>query len=150
PCQFRSERACHRVTLSPSHLVILFRWDLANSVRSGAIIDPNSFVRIRDCSAGNPLMGMMVGRRRSPGRDFPGPQRGNRIGWTAPLRFCLAAWATSARAADLNQAEALYRAGKYDECARLAEQEIAGRGWGERWRSLKIAAELARGKYAEA
>src|SRR5262249_51150094 len=94
--------------------------------------------------------GMMRGRRRSPGREFAGPERGNRIGWTAPLLFCLAASASSARAADLDQAEALYRAGKYDECARLAEQEIAGRGWGDRWRSLKLAAELARGKYAEA
>src|SRR5262245_20488663 len=97
-------------------------------------------------------MGMLVGRHRFPGREIPGPVRGNRIGRTAPLLFLLtvAAWAASATAAELNQAEALFRAGKYDECAQLAEQEIAGRAWSERWRSLKIAAELARGKYAEA
>ena len=94
-------------------------------------------------------MGIMVGRRRSPGRDLPGPARGQRIGRIAPLLFCLAAGASSATAADLEQAEALFRAGKYDECAQLAEQEIAGR-LSDRWPSLKIAAELARGKYAEA
>ena len=54
-------------------------------------------------------------------------------------------------AADLEEAEALFRTGKYDECARMAAEEIAGvEGWGERWRVLKISAEMQRGKYAEA
>ena len=44
-----------------------------------------------------------------------------------------------------------YRAGKYDECTRLAEAEIAGGdAWNERWRVLKISAQLQRGQYAEA
>ncbi len=54
-------------------------------------------------------------------------------------------------AADLDEAEALFRAGKYDDCARVAAEEISGaEGWTERWRSLKISSEMQRGKYAEA
>ena len=52
-------------------------------------------------------------------------------------------------AADLDEAEALLR-GKYDECQKLAAEEIDGLGWNERWRVLRISSELARGKYAEA
>jgi tetratricopeptide (TPR) repeat protein len=56
-----------------------------------------------------------------------------------------------AGAADLEEAEALFRAGKYDECARMAAEEIAGvQGWSERWRTLKISAEMEQGKYDEA
>jgi tetratricopeptide (TPR) repeat protein len=51
---------------------------------------------------------------------------------------------------DLEQAETLFRTGKYDECARAAAEEIRGGGWNERWYVLKIESELARGKYAEA
>jgi tetratricopeptide (TPR) repeat protein len=59
--------------------------------------------------------------------------------------------ALTAAAADVDEAEALFRAGKYDECARMAAEEIAGAdGWSERWRILKIAAEMRRGKYPEA
>jgi tetratricopeptide (TPR) repeat protein len=62
------------------------------------------------------------------------------------LRTALAA------AADLDEAEALFHTGQYDECARMAEAEISNTigGWNERWRYLKISAELARGEYAEA
>ena len=59
--------------------------------------------------------------------------------------------AGQAGAADLDEAEALFRAGKYDECAQVAAEQIAGlEGWGERWRVLKISSEMQRGKYAEA
>ena len=53
-------------------------------------------------------------------------------------------------AADLDEAEALFRAGKYDECQKLADEEINGLGWNERWRVLKISSQMARGQYAEA
>jgi tetratricopeptide (TPR) repeat protein len=70
------------------------------------------------------------------------------LAWITPL-LCLVVG--PARAADLEEAEALFRAGKYDECARIAAEEIEGvDGWGERWRFLKISADMERGKYAEA
>ena len=59
--------------------------------------------------------------------------------------------AGSAVAADLDAAEALFRAGKYDECARAAATELAGfNGWDERWRLLKIDSEMQRGRYGAA
>lgn len=66
-----------------------------------------------------------------------------------PLLFLFLAVPTLA--ADLDEAEALFRAGKYEECARMAAEEISGlEGWSERWRILKISAEMQRGKYPEA
>ena len=56
----------------------------------------------------------------------------------------------SALGADLGEAEKLFRTGQYDECAKLAADEIREAGWNERWYVLKIDAEMARGKYAEA
>jgi tetratricopeptide (TPR) repeat protein len=78
---------------------------------------------------------------------MPAPSRP--LAWITPL-LCLFV-VGSACAAELEQAEALFRAGKYDECARVAAEEITGGdGWSERWRVLKISAEMERGKYAEA
>jgi tetratricopeptide (TPR) repeat protein len=57
---------------------------------------------------------------------------------------------TLASAADLAEAEALYRSGKYAECAELAGAEIEARSWREPWRHWKIQAEMAQGKYPEA
>ncbi len=66
------------------------------------------------------------------------------------LLLCLMA-SGGAAAAEVEDGEALYRAGKYDECARMAAEEIAGvGGWSERWRVLKALAEMRRGHYAEA
>jgi tetratricopeptide (TPR) repeat protein len=59
-------------------------------------------------------------------------------------------WSATAVAADLEEAEKLYRTGRYDECARLVDEEMGGSGWSEPWRHLKIKAELATGKYDEA
>jgi tetratricopeptide (TPR) repeat protein len=53
-------------------------------------------------------------------------------------------------AADLNQLETLLRTGRYDECLKSVDQEIAGDGWDEPLRRLKIKAQLATGKYADA
>ena len=90
------------------------------------------------------LMIALVRRRGSPGRFFSKPAgRGFVIGLVLGL-------AGPTVAADFEEAEALFRAGKYDACQKLAEEEIAGLGWNERWRVLKISCELARGQYAEA
>jgi tetratricopeptide (TPR) repeat protein len=69
------------------------------------------------------------------------------IGLT-PLLLLLAG---TAGAADFPDVESLFRAGKYDECARACTEEIArDEGWTERWRLLKISAEMHRGQYADA
>lgn len=66
-----------------------------------------------------------------------------------PLLFLVAS--AGSAFADVEDGEALYRAGKYDECARLAAQELTGvGGWTERWRVLKALAEMQRGHYADA
>jgi tetratricopeptide (TPR) repeat protein len=55
-----------------------------------------------------------------------------------------------AAAAEVQQAEALYRAGKYSQCARIAGAEIERGEWEEEWPILKAQAELAQGKYRHA
>ena len=55
-----------------------------------------------------------------------------------------------AAAADREEIEKLFRTGRYDECLRLVDDEIAGDGWNEPLRHLKIKSQLARGKYPEA
>lgn len=66
--------------------------------------------------------------------------------------WALGAWllAATASAADLEEAEDSLRKGRYDECARMAEEVIGARTRDPRWAHLKIEAELARGKYPEA
>jgi tetratricopeptide (TPR) repeat protein len=64
--------------------------------------------------------------------------------------FLFALLCIVATAAELEDAAKLYRTGRYDDCARLAEEEINSAGWNEPWRHWKIKTELARGKYAEA
>jgi uncharacterized protein HemY len=58
--------------------------------------------------------------------------------------------AAPAGAADLGDAEALYRTGRYDECTRMVDAELENGGWTEPWRVLKIKSALARGKDADA
>ncbi len=50
----------------------------------------------------------------------------------------------------VSQAEELYRTGKFAACASMAEEAITGNAWTERWRHLRIKAEMAQGRYAEA
>jgi hypothetical protein len=88
-------------------------------------------------------MGALVTRRRSPGRDFPPPANVSLPTRAAPLLFVLAGWVAAATAADLEEAEALFRAGKYDECVQLAQKEI-GSGGGLSVCSPEVSAELAR------
>ncbi len=58
--------------------------------------------------------------------------------------------ASLAGAADVGDAEALFRKGEYEACAGLAEEGLKGGFDGERWRLLHIRAEMARGEYESA
>jgi tetratricopeptide (TPR) repeat protein len=53
-------------------------------------------------------------------------------------------------AADLEEAEKLFRTGRYAECARVVDEEIDGAAASEPWHRLKIQTELTRGKDPEA
>ena len=56
----------------------------------------------------------------------------------------------TALAADLEEATALYRTGKYDEAASQAAESIRRGAATESWYALKIRSEMTRGKYSEA
>ncbi len=58
--------------------------------------------------------------------------------------------ARTAGAADLDEAERLFNAGEYDQCATMAAEEIDGGNYVEAWRRLRIEAELAQGEYGAA
>jgi DNA-binding SARP family transcriptional activator len=60
------------------------------------------------------------------------------------------AFATQGLAADLAEVESHFRAGRYDEAAKLAGQETASGSWIERWHLLKVRSELAQGLYPAA
>lgn len=87
---------------------------------------------------------MRFGRKRAP------------IGGLGSLLAAVAALplvgvgAVAARAADLDEAEALFHAGRYEECAELAAEELSGFVWVEGWVRFKVRAELATGDDAEA
>jgi tetratricopeptide (TPR) repeat protein len=68
----------------------------------------------------------------------------------ALLSLCLGLFCLQAIGADLEDAEKLFRTGKYDECAKAVEAGIDDDGWSEPWRHLKIRTELARGRDREA
>ncbi len=55
-----------------------------------------------------------------------------------------------ASAASVDEGLELFRTGKYEECVRAAEQELARTAWNEDWRLLKIKAEMTLGRYADA
>jgi tetratricopeptide (TPR) repeat protein len=72
---------------------------------------------------------------------------------THPLRLAalfVGLAACSAVGADFEDAEKLYRTGRYDEVVKLTAQEIGDGSRLERWHLLKIRAEMARGAYPEA
>jgi hypothetical protein len=50
----------------------------------------------------------------------------------------------------LTEAENHYRAGRYEEAAKLAGQETANGSWIERWHLIKVKSELAQGLYSAA
>jgi tetratricopeptide (TPR) repeat protein len=53
-------------------------------------------------------------------------------------------------AAEIDEAERLFRTGKYAACAAMAAAEIEGGNWDQEWHYLKVQAELAEGKYRHA
>src|SRR5260370_15076359 len=57
--------------------------------------------------------------------------------------FTASAWA---RAQNVEEAETLLRTGRYDECAKQADQAIAKGLWSERWYTLRIKVERTLGK----
>ena len=63
---------------------------------------------------------------------------------------CWGAFVGSVQAAEIEDAQELFRTGKYAECAALAAAEIDRGSWDEQWPYLKVQAELAEGKYARA
>ncbi|WP_165070633.1 tetratricopeptide repeat protein [Paludisphaera rhizosphaerae] len=68
----------------------------------------------------------------------------------AAFAIAISLWGGRAGAADIDGAKRLYQTGRYDECIKLATEEV-GKGWrGDEWHALKIRAEMARGRYAEA
>lgn len=86
-------------------------------------------------------------------RPLPvGRGRCRRLIGLALIAFCACAgsWISSSRAADLEEAESLFHSGKYAECIASAAEEIKTRSWRESCWHLKIRAELATGRYADA
>jgi tetratricopeptide (TPR) repeat protein len=87
-------------------------------------------------------------------RRFPrrGPWRWGGHSWLkrAILSLCFSLLGAAAAAAELEDAEKLFRTGKYDECSKAVDLGIENNAWGEPWRHLKIKAELARGRDKEA
>jgi tetratricopeptide (TPR) repeat protein len=73
-----------------------------------------------------------------------------RLGPLALLWACGLACSPAAFAAELEEAQKLFRTGRYDECVRLADEEIDNGVWNEPWRHLKIKCQLATGKYPQA
>ena len=82
--------------------------------------------------------------------DFRG-RPGIALHRTGSLFFALtlvtSGWAI---AADLEEAQKLYRTGHYDACLRLVNDELASDLWNEPLRHLKIKCLLARGRYPDA
>ena len=68
----------------------------------------------------------------------------------ALLFAAMLAGGSGAMGADHEEAEKLFRTGRYDECIKLVDEEIASDGWNEPLRRLKIKCQLARGKYSGA
>lgn len=70
------------------------------------------------------------------------------VSWAVCLSLLLPA--AAAAAADLPQAEQLYRSGKYADCIDYAAKALAAREFNELWPLLKVQSELALGRYADA
>jgi len=58
--------------------------------------------------------------------------------------------ASASRAADLQEAERLYRTGQYEECIAIATVEVERTVWNEGWPRLLVTAYLNTGKYDDA
>lgn len=72
------------------------------------------------------------------------------IPYLAPQIFFLLFLAPAVQAADLSEAETLFKSGKYDECITITAKAIEDNAFSEHWRILKIQCELETGKYEDA
>ncbi len=69
----------------------------------------------------------------------------------ACLLLCLALWCTQGvRAADLDDAEALFAAGEYDACQAVAADAVERGIWNVRWPMLLIRCQMTTGQYPAA
>ena len=82
-----------------------------------------------------------------PRTNLTGKRSVSPLAFVALLWACVLATSPAAFAADLEEAEKLFRTGRYDECLRVADEEIASTGWSEPWRHWKIKSQVATGKY---
>lgn len=71
----------------------------------------------------------------------------SRVAWLVGLAFLFVSPAT---AASLDDAQELFRSGKYEEAEALAADQVERGIWNERWPQLLVQCQIARGKYAEA
>ncbi len=90
------------------------------------------------------------GARRRPRSAGRGRRR-----WLTGLALtafwaCAGSWVCSSRADDLEEAEAFFDSGKYAECIASAAKAVEAQAWRESCWVLKIRAELATGRYADA
>jgi len=86
-------------------------------------------------------MGETDGRRADSGRKP----------WAVGLvALVIGGWAGTAPAADLEEAQALFRSGKYEEAEKVAAEESAKAAWREPWHLLKVRSQAARGEVAPA
>ena len=72
--------------------------------------------------------------------------------WAIVIAFALIASLGNSRAtaAELDDAQKLFYTGKYSECLEACQKAIKANAYNEGWRHLKIRAEMATGRYAEA
>ena len=91
----------------------------------------------------------LAGLRTRPAGLWPLARRSRAARALAGCLLLLLAPATLV-AADLPQAEQLYRSGKYADCVDYAAKAIAAAEFNEHWPLVKIKSELALGRYADA
>ncbi len=92
-----------------------------------------------------------IERRAHSTNDHSGCRRLRTL-WLAIVWCCVAIPSATgaAGAEDPEETTNLLRTGRYDECEKQASAALQGGARGEEWDSLKIRAEMARGKYDEA
>ena len=109
---------------------------------------------MQDCCRIRGWFSIIVGQasRLSAGERLPLSDRGQagRLPYVVLTILFFVSFSPPSVADDLEDAQALFNAGKYDECIKTAAAEVEDRGWRESWWTLKISAELTTGRYADA
>jgi tetratricopeptide (TPR) repeat protein len=70
--------------------------------------------------------------------------------WAIVLGLCAVGWLAPAAAAEFEDAQKLFYTGKYSDCLDACQKAIKANAYNEGWRHLKIRAEMATGRYADA